>query len=85
MENLEKAAEMFEREALLPEDRRIQCVSIVTPNDSHAAITCAALAAGTGRVRGVDGKVDRNVFAGSKNDFDRWLAGEITHRDFHRI
>lgn len=40
---------------------------------------------GTGRVRGVDGQVDRNVFAGSKDDFDRWIAGEISYRDFHRI
>lgn len=38
--------EMFEREAELPEAERMQCVSIVTPNDSHAAISCAALAAG---------------------------------------
>jgi predicted dehydrogenase len=36
-------AEMFATEAGLPEERRIQCVSIVTPNDSHAAIACAAL------------------------------------------
>jgi predicted dehydrogenase len=39
-------AEMFEQEARLPQDERIQCVSIVTPNDSHADISCAALAAG---------------------------------------
>lgn len=39
-------AEMLEREASLPEDERIQCVSIVTPNDSHADAACAALAAG---------------------------------------
>jgi len=39
-------AEMFEREAKLPQDERIQCVSIVTPNDSHADAACAALAAG---------------------------------------
>lgn len=39
-------AEMLEREAGLPEDERIQCVSIVTPNDSHADAACAALAAG---------------------------------------
>jgi predicted dehydrogenase len=38
--------EMFEQEAKLPQDERIQCVSIVTPNDSHADISCAALAAG---------------------------------------
>jgi len=38
--------EMFEKEAALPEDERIQCVSIVTPNDSHADASCAALAAG---------------------------------------
>ena len=39
-------AEMFGQEARLPQDERIQCVSIVTPNDSHADISCAALAAG---------------------------------------
>jgi predicted dehydrogenase len=38
--------EMFEQEAGLPADQRIQCVSIVTPNDSHADIACAALSAG---------------------------------------
>ncbi len=35
--------DMFAAEAELPESRRMQCVSIVTPNDSHAAIACAAL------------------------------------------
>lgn len=39
-------AEMLEREADLSPDERIQCVSIVTPNDSHADAACAALAAG---------------------------------------
>jgi predicted dehydrogenase len=39
-------AEMFAQEANLPQDERIQCVSIVTPNDSHADIACAALSAG---------------------------------------
>lgn len=39
-------AEMLEREASLPQDERVQCVSIVTPNDSHADIACAALTAG---------------------------------------
>jgi predicted dehydrogenase len=39
-------AEMFAREAGLSPDERIQCVSIVTPNDSHADAACAALAAG---------------------------------------
>jgi predicted dehydrogenase len=39
-------AEMLEREASLPPDERIQLVSIVTPNDSHADASCAALAAG---------------------------------------
>jgi len=39
-------AEMLERETNLPQDERIQCVSIVTPNDSHADAACAALAAG---------------------------------------
>ncbi|MDH5344762.1 MAG: Gfo/Idh/MocA family oxidoreductase [Gammaproteobacteria bacterium] len=34
---------MLEAEAALPEDRRIDCVSIVTPNSSHADIACAAL------------------------------------------
>lgn len=37
---------LFEREAALPEAQRMQCVSIVTPNDSHADISCAALEAG---------------------------------------
>lgn len=37
---------MFELEAKLPATKRIQCVSIVTPNDSHADIACAALASG---------------------------------------
>jgi len=34
---------MFEREALLPADRRMQCVVIVTPNRTHLAIASAAL------------------------------------------
>lgn len=38
--------EMFEGEAALPEDERIQCVSIVTPNNSHADIACMALERG---------------------------------------
>ena len=38
--------EMLEREAALPPDERIQCVSIVTPNDSHADASCASLKAG---------------------------------------
>lgn len=38
--------EMLSAEAKLPEAERIQFVSIVTPNDSHADITCAALEAG---------------------------------------
>jgi predicted dehydrogenase len=39
-------AEMLEREADLPEEERMQFVSIVTPNDSHADASCAALSAG---------------------------------------
>jgi len=39
-------AEMFEQEALLPASERIDCVSIVTPNNSHSAIACAALQSG---------------------------------------
>jgi predicted dehydrogenase len=39
-------AEMFGQEAAMSDDERIQCVSIVTPNDSHADIACAALSAG---------------------------------------
>jgi predicted dehydrogenase len=39
-------AEMIEQETRLPQDVRIQCVSIVTPNDSHAEASCTALAAG---------------------------------------
>jgi predicted dehydrogenase len=35
--------DMFDAEAQLPEGRRMQCVSIVTPNDSHAAVASAAL------------------------------------------
>jgi predicted dehydrogenase len=35
--------ELFEQEAELAADERIQFVSIVTPNDSHADIACAAL------------------------------------------
>ena len=38
--------QMFESEAAKPAEERMQCVSIVTPNDSHAAISCAALDAG---------------------------------------
>jgi predicted dehydrogenase len=34
---------MFEREALLPVDRRMQCVVIVTPTRTHLAIASAAL------------------------------------------
>jgi len=40
---------------------------------------------GTGRVRGVNGPVDRNVFAGSREQFERWLSGEVAHRDVQRI
>lgn len=35
--------EMIDAEAALPEDQRMQCVSIVTPNNSHADISCRAL------------------------------------------
>lgn len=35
--------DMFAAEKERPEGERMQCVSIVTPNDSHAAIACAAL------------------------------------------
>lgn len=38
--------ELFEREALLPEDRRIDFVSIATPNHTHFEIARAALDAG---------------------------------------
>ncbi|MGI9262892.1 MAG: Gfo/Idh/MocA family protein [Woeseiaceae bacterium] len=38
--------QMFEAEAALPENERIQCVSIVTPNNSHADIACMALERG---------------------------------------
>ena len=38
--------QMFEAEASLPENERIQCVSIVTPNNSHADIACMALERG---------------------------------------
>ena len=38
--------EMFAAEAAMPEDQRIQCVSIVTPNDTHAPVSIAALKAG---------------------------------------
>lgn len=38
--------EMFAAEAALPAAQRIQCVSIVTPNNTHAAIAVAALQAG---------------------------------------
>ncbi len=34
---------MFEREAALPADQRMQCVVIVTPNRTHLAIASAAL------------------------------------------
>ncbi|MEM1413127.1 MAG: Gfo/Idh/MocA family oxidoreductase, partial [Pseudomonadota bacterium] len=39
-------AELFRAEAALSPETRMQCVSIVTPNDSHAEISCAALEAG---------------------------------------
>ena len=39
-------AEMFAAESSLPAAERIQCVSVVTPNNTHAAISCAALEAG---------------------------------------
>lgn len=39
-------ADMLAAEAALPAEDRIQFVSVVTPNDSHADITCAALDAG---------------------------------------
>ncbi len=39
-------AEMLEREAVLPEDVRIEAVAIVTPNHMHAAPAIAAMEAG---------------------------------------
>jgi predicted dehydrogenase len=39
-------AEMIESEIALPEDERVQCISIVTPNNSHADIACLALESG---------------------------------------
>jgi len=39
-------AAMFAAEAALPDEQRVQCVAVVTPNDSHADIACAALDAG---------------------------------------
>jgi len=39
-------AEMFDAERALPEDERIEFVTIVTPNDTHGDIARAALAAG---------------------------------------
>lgn len=36
-------AQMLQAESALPENERIQCVSIVTPNSSHADIACMAL------------------------------------------
>lgn len=38
--------EMFAAEAGRPAGERMQCVAIVTPNDSHAAIACAAMEQG---------------------------------------
>ncbi|MED5462220.1 MAG: Gfo/Idh/MocA family oxidoreductase, partial [Pseudomonadota bacterium] len=38
--------EMLDTEATLPPEARIQCVSIVTPNNSHADIACMALERG---------------------------------------
>lgn len=38
--------QMIDAEAALPENRRIECVSIVTPNNSHADIACKALESG---------------------------------------
>lgn len=38
--------EMLDAEYALPESERIQCVSIVTPNNSHADIACMALERG---------------------------------------
>ena len=38
--------QMLDTESTFPEDERIQCVSIVTPNSSHADISCKALACG---------------------------------------
>jgi predicted dehydrogenase len=39
-------AELLDAESALPDDERIDFVAIVTPNDSHADIACAALDAG---------------------------------------
>ena len=36
-------ADMITAESALPAEQRIECVSIVTPNDSHADIACLAL------------------------------------------
>lgn len=38
--------DMFKQEAALPEDQRIECVAIVTPNHLHVPISAAALNAG---------------------------------------
>lgn len=35
--------QMIDAEAALPADQRIECVSIVTPNNSHADVACKAL------------------------------------------
>ena len=40
--------------------------------------------AGDGRVPGVNGDVDRNVFAGSREEWQSWLNGEISHNDVAR-
>ncbi len=39
----------------------------------------------TGRVPGIDSKVDRNVFAGSQADWSQWLAGQSAHQTLSRL
>jgi lysozyme len=40
---------------------------------------------GTGSVRGIKGEVDRNVFSGTKRQFEKWLSGETPHYAVHRL
>lgn len=39
----------------------------------------------TGNVRGIDGNVDRNVFAGDRREWMAWLRGEKDHPEIHRF
>ena len=39
---------------------------------------------GTGKVKGIKGKVDRNKFSGTASEFDAWWKGKVHHKKLVR-